>query len=111
MGRLVDTDDVIRNCKIIMADMFKYYPNCYFERDTALLLVKKLCETAPIIDPTKYGYQPVKHGYWRSGSYGGKYCSECGYPMATDSCVDFLDEEDQLHCYHCGAIMEGDEKL
>ena len=41
-----------------------------------------------------------RHGEWKND-----VCSECGFPIATDSRYDYLDEEDQHYCYNCGAIM------
>lgn len=44
----------------------------------------------------------VVHGRWEDG-----ICTMCGYPIPTDSKCDFIDEDDCLFCYHCGAKMNG----
>lgn len=42
-----------------------------------------------------------KQGKWINGN-----CSECGFPCATDSRLDFLNESEQYYCYNCGARMD-----
>lgn len=44
----------------------------------------------------------VVHGRWEDG-----ICTMCGYPIPTDSKYDFINEDDCLFCYHCGAKMRG----
>ena len=97
MGKAVDVDVIIGNCNVVMADMFKNYPNKYFTRKTVLLLVEMLCKTAPAIDT-------VKHGKWINGD-----CSECGYPIPTDDRIDFIKKDEVHYCYNCGAKMDGEQ--
>lgn len=47
----------------------------------------------------------VVHGRWEDG-----ICTMCGYPIPTDSKCDFIDEDDCLFCYHCGAKMKGENE-
>ena len=54
-------------------------------------------EDSPAVDAVE-----VVHGRWEDG-----ICTMCGYPIPTDSKCDFIDEDDCLFCYHCGAKMDG----
>lgn len=45
----------------------------------------------------------VVHAHWDNNGI----CTLCGYPIPTDSKYDFIDKDDCLFCYHCGAIMNG----
>lgn len=47
----------------------------------------------------------VVYGRWEDG-----ICTMCGYPIPTDSKCDFIDEDDCLFCYHCGAKMKGENE-
>ena len=43
----------------------------------------------------------------KQGRYKKKDCTECGYPMPTDSYLDYIVESEIHYCYHCGAEMSG----
>lgn len=45
----------------------------------------------------------VVHANWDNNGI----CTLCGYPIPTDSKYDFIDKDDCLFCYHCGAKMRG----
>ena len=59
--------------------------------------VEMVVEDTPTVDAVE-----VVHGRWEDG-----ICTMCGYPIPTDSKCDFIDEDDCLFCYHCGAKMKG----
>ena len=56
-------------------------------------LSKKKCNTVETMD--------AAHGRWVDG-----LCSQCGYPIPTDSRCDYIDEDECCFCYHCGAKMD-----
>lgn len=41
----------------------------------------------------------------KQGRYKKRDCTECGYPMPTDSYLDYIVESEIHYCYHCGAEM------
>ena len=57
-----------------------------------------LIEDAPTVDAVE-----VIHAHWDNNGI----CTLCGYPIPTDSKYDFIDKDDCLFCYHCGAKMDG----
>ena len=59
---------------------------------------RKLMEDAPGVDAVE-----VVHAQWDNNGI----CTLCGYPIPTDSKHDFIDGDDCLFCYHCGAKMDG----
>ena len=59
--------------------------------------IKDFLNVLPTVDAVE-----VVHGRWEDG-----ICTMCGYPIPTDSKCDFIDEDDCLFCYHCGAKMRG----
>ena len=64
-----------------------------------------VCESAKACDGRVPGckhFKEQKKGRWIAG-----VCSMCGYPIPTDSSYDFIDKDDCLFCYHCGADMRG----
>ena len=54
-------------------------------------------EYAPTVDAVE-----VVHAHWDNNGI----CTMCGYPIPTDSKYDFIDKDDCLFCYHCGAKMD-----
>lgn len=65
----------------------------------ALSYVGDLIIEAPTEDAVE-----VVHANWDNNGI----CTMCGYPIPTDSKYDFIDKDDCLFCYHCGAKMDGD---
>ena len=57
-----------------------------------------IIENAPTVDAVE-----VVHAHWDNNGI----CTLCGYPIPTDSKYDFIDKDDCLFCYHCGAKMYG----
>lgn len=45
----------------------------------------------------------------KQGRYKKMDCTECGYPMPTDSYLDYIAESEIHYCYHCGAEMRDSE--
>lgn len=73
----------------------KYPDGMYYPED-----IISSIDNAPTVDAVE-----VVHGRWEDG-----ICTMCGYPIPTDSKCDFIDEDDCLFCYHCGAKMKGENE-
>lgn len=80
----------LRYGKTIISKLFESYRKAVFEE----------IDNAPTVDAVE-----VVHGRWEDG-----ICTMCGYPIPTDSKCDFIDEDDCLFCYHCGAKMKGENE-
>lgn len=71
-----------------------------FWSESEQAVVRHFLAKLPKVDAVK-----VVHGRWEDG-----ICTMCGYPIPTDSKYDFIDNDDCLFCYHCGAKMKGENE-
>ena len=92
---LIDRE-VLRSTKIDL----DIDPECVTDEDivTMARALIKCVREAPTVDAVE-----VVHAHWDNNGI----CTLCGYPIPTDSKYDFIDKDDCLFCYHCGAIMNG----
>lgn len=92
--RLIDANEAIEKLKDIIQNR-KEAGLQYQALKVAYIAVAD-CSTVDAVE--------VIHAHWDNNGI----CTMCGYPIPTDSKYDFIDKDDCLFCYHCGAKMGGD---
>lgn len=89
--RLIDADEL----KEVAHEMIQEDPEAFNGGYSYYAVTVGEIDEAPTIEAV-----PVVHGEWVNGK-----CSNCGEYIPTDTRIDFVDEEDCVFCYSCGADM------